>query len=67
MGVVIAIVTSAYHFLVKVYIAFVAMFMVYLDDTYPHDSEPDLLIGVPKLTKVNFRLRERERDHRSEA
>ncbi|PBK60076.1 terpenoid synthase [Armillaria solidipes] len=48
------IVASAYHFVennnTKVFIAFVTMFLAYLDDAYP--DEPDILIGVAKFTKL---------------
>ncbi|KAK0197805.1 isoprenoid synthase domain-containing protein [Armillaria mellea] len=50
----VQIVASAYHFLentdVKVHIAPLTMFVVYLDDVYP--DGPDLLIGVPNFTKL---------------
>ncbi len=54
----VQIVASAYHFLentdVKVHIALVTMFVVYLDDVYP--DELDILTGVPNFTKVNFTI-----------
>ncbi|KAK0199562.1 isoprenoid synthase domain-containing protein, partial [Desarmillaria ectypa] len=47
------ITVSAYHHIddanVKVFIAFFCMFLIYLDDVYPGDS--DVLGGVPDFTK----------------
>ncbi|KAG7440250.1 terpenoid synthase [Guyanagaster necrorhizus] len=47
------ITVSAYHYIddtnVKVFIAFFCMFLIYLDDVYPNDS--DVLGGVPDFTR----------------